>query len=278
MSVTIVSAADLGTFMDDIVNLYVLGIGNATAGCGLGDATGAFGASLAASNLKSDLLSMTSTDFIVQIAAATKRLFDNLDGKKILARGYAAPVLSLIESHIRAAGVDATVTSLETYLKYLNVGSGGTWACLMPYQWRDLYYKWKNAYPAVYNVYFEILQGSTYPNGLRKLVIGTGQTAGTDVDYTKYCGGFPYLNVASRTGTDVVTVTGTAYDPVAKAISTGKTWTCTVNNTGQFVLNVGTAPANSLIVAVTNISAGASLSAGTMYVEAHRPTSRRLIS
>lgn len=263
--------------MDDVVNLFSLGRGVSTGTYGLGVGDGAFGATLAASDLKADILSMSSGDFIAAVASRTNALYDSLNGNKLM-KAQIAGLLASIDRHIRNCDVADAVTSLHSYLSYLNVGAGGTWACLMPYQFRDLYYYWKNSYPSIYNVYFEILQGSTYANGLRKLVIGTGQTAGTDVDYTKYCGGVPYLKVASRTGTDVVTVTGSQYNPATQTVTAGKTWTATVNNTGDFALDEGTADADSLIVAVSGISAGGSLSAGTMYVEAHRPSGRQLIS
>lgn len=274
---TIVSAADLGTYMDDLVNCFHLGRGVTAGVYGLGIGDGVYGSTLAAADLKADILSMTSSDFIAKMAARTNALYTRLSGNTLM-KAQLAGLLSAIDGHVRQCEVSAAITNLHSYLTFLNVDDSTKWQCLMPYQFRDLYYAWKNAYPSIHNVYFEILYGATYANGLRKLVVGTGQTAGTDVDYTKYCGGVPYVIASGITGSGVVTVTGSQFNPADQTVTAGKTWTATVTGNDSFALAVGTASANSLIVAVSNVAAAGGISAGTIYAEARRPSGRQLLS
>lgn len=275
---TIVSAADIAAFMDDLIAVYVKGIGTSGTGYGLGNADGSFGSTLAAANVKAQLTSMTSTDFIAAIAKKASNLYVGMDGPKILARSHIQPILASIDNHIRECELAAAVVDLESYLYYLNITHATKWQALMPYQWRDIYYKIKNTYPDISNLYFEILQGSVYANGLRKHIVGTGNTAGDSVDTTKYAGGFPKVIASNITGSGVVTVTGTQYNPATEAFTAGKTWTATVTGNGTFALAVGTADTDSLIAACSSIAAAAGITVGTIYAEAHRPTSRDLIS
>ena len=127
------------------------------------------------------------------------------------------------------------------------------------------------------NLYYEVLQ-AVYANALAKLVVaGTAFTAGVVVDQTKYAGGTPQINVTAITGSGLVTVTGTAFNPATQQTVAGVTWTATASSTSVIALTPGTAPSNSLIGAVSAISVAAGITAGTIYVEAARPTGRPLL-
>lgn len=207
---------------------------------------------------------------------------------------------ALIKSNALAAGVSA-VTDLDSYLLYLNTGSGGTWSALQDYNWYAIWNALKPAlYPSVSNLYFEVLEGSLsvpnhlYTNGLGKfLVSGSGAgtftkavvegllvsdgSGGAMVDSTKYAGGFPYLNISGLTGTGNVTITADGISPAGSF--TGKTFITSVTTGGSVAVTVGagTAPTNALITHVTSVSVAAGISAGTIYVEAHRPSGRALL-
>lgn len=198
------------------------------------------------------------------IGIPTKRIIDGLSG-------YARRQAS------------ASYSNLDTFLTYLNMNSP-YWVCPVDYRWYTLYNAAFGAsstkYPAQNNLYFEVLQGGTYTNALAKFVVsgaGAGATTlGASISSTLYAGGTPCVNVSSLTGSGVVTVTGTAYDPATGTISTGKTWTATISSGGggRFYLSPGTAAASSYIMAVSAISIAAGITAGTFYIEAERATWR----
>lgn len=192
--------------------------------------------------------------------------------------------LGALESLLRDLALTG-VGSLDQFLTYYNYGSGGTNTALMSPWFRDVFYRWKGAYPTAYNLYYEctqgfVFQGTTHTNALRKLLQGTGQTAGDTIS-TNFAGGLPKLNCTVFNGaSDTVTVTGTQYNPADNTRTAGKTWTATVTATGVFTLASGggtPASANALICAVSGIVAGANITAGSIiFAEAQRPAAPRL--
>jgi hypothetical protein len=119
-------------------------------------------------------------------------------------------------------------------------------------------------------VYFEVLQGTDYPNALRKLVVGTGQTAGYTIDAMMYAGGFAHLKWSGVTGSGTATVTGIWRKPDG----TTATGNGTANVSGASGAASITPPfTDALILSCSNISVSG-VTAGTLYVEAHRPFGR----
>jgi len=252
---------------------------------GPGDTTRAW---KAASDVETAILATVDSSIIVGtpsapgMAADAKRFKDSLDPRKI---GTPRSVLNRIERQVRVLKLTG-VNSLDQFLTYYNGATHGPNLALQNQYFREMFYEWKGSYPTATNLYFEVLLNAvfrsletdtlvetTFSNGLRQLLVGTGQTAGYDIT-TDYAGGVPYLLVSGFAGSsDTVTVTGTEdYHGVRTA---GKTWTATVTGNGPFALSVGTATANALIAAASGIVAGANITASTLItVEAHKPSGR----
>lgn len=171
------------------------------------------------------------------------------------------------------ANAISAINSLETFLQYYNTGAGGYWNCLMPPDWRTLYYNIRNAYPAAYNLYFEVLQGAAYTNALGKLIAsGPTFTDGVAIDSTKYAGGVAQVTTSGFAGAaDTVTVNGTW----RKQDGTTGTGNGTVTVSGNGTVAVSGLPfANALLLDVAGITAGPLITGGTIYAEAKRPSGR----
>jgi hypothetical protein len=215
-------------------------------------------------------LAFQSVDFLAYITAL------NAAAANVDAAAYVASVLqteySALAALCTASGITG-VSSMDTFCTYYNVGAGGPWAALLSPDYRTLYGIFNNdTYPTAYNVYFEVLQGATYANGLRSLAVGGAQTAGQDIDSAKYAGGFGQIKWAGATGSGTVTVTGT-WRKTDGTLRTAAAGTAALSGaTGTAVL---TPPAaNELLVLVTGIAVDAGITAGTIYAEAARPAGR----
>ncbi|MFZ4483744.1 MAG: hypothetical protein ACOYOL_07175 [Chthoniobacterales bacterium] len=274
----ILAAADLAIQLDHLNLGYAKLVGTSGSGYGLGEPGGSYGTADAALDAVTAIAALSDIDQQADLLAAFRAWKDGL-GSLDFYGSKLKPIVNRLAYHALQRGAYA---SLDAWLTYLNVTHATKWQCLAPTQWRDLYYKATGSYPAVNNVYFEVLQGSTYLNALRKSVVtGAGadtETAGQTIDSTNFCGGFAKIVVSGLTGSGVVTVTGTAYNPATQTTSAGVTWTYTVTTNGTFTLAVGTAPADSLIIACSSVTIPAGITAGTIYVEAHRPSGRTLIA
>lgn len=274
----VLTAANLTAILDIACKGYSQLAGTSASDMGIGESGAAYGANESMSKICGELVTIANTDLLGDALNACNQARDKMTTSNI-AKLCIGPALNAINAHIQRRSNATIGKSLEAFMTYYNCTDATKWACLAPSQWRDLYYAWKGVYPSVNNVYFEILQGSTYANGLRKLVVsGATQTAGATIDSTKYCGGFPQIVVSGITGSGVVTVTGTQYNPATKTTTAGKTWTVTASANTTYALAEGTADADSLIVAVSNIAVAAGITAGTIYVEAARPSGRPLVS
>ena len=268
----IITSEELNWTLDECVRYYLRALGSASSGLGMGTLSGSWGAADAVQRMKQVVLRATDLDVAEAMLDKIRTLETNTTGAK-LAQGYLSRLLLSLGSHATQYGL-ANIRFLDDYLTYLNTGAGGTWNAL---QHPDFL----NACPfatSQQNVYFEVLQGATYTNALGKLVgtgAGTGTfTDGVAIDDTLYAGGIPAVRVSGLTGSGVVTVTGSGYDPATGTVVTGVTWTATVTGNGVFFLAVGTAPANTLLLNVSAIAIAAGISAGTFYVETWRPTIR----
>lgn len=219
------------------------------------------------------VIGLADADQIGELQKPANAVYDAVASGALIAQA-AGSVLGGLDAVAKKAAISGVIT-LENFASYYNYGAGGPWNCLYPPDFRDLFYAAKGKYPIAQNVYFEVLQGGTYSNGLRKLIVGGAQTAGQDIDSTAYAGGVGQVKVSGYTDDntgvgDTVTVAGTWRKPDG-TLTTGN-GTATVNNSGTFVL---TPPAsNYLLVKVSSISAGAHITAGTIYAEAKRPSGR----
>jgi hypothetical protein len=247
--------------LNDLIDLwgtYSLRLtGTLATNYGLGDpsAATAFGC-YETIGLIDDAIQDIAADDLEPVAAIIDEYFalkEQTNGPRVAA-SLLASMLSSIQRHVASAGLSG-VTSLDLFLEYYNTGAGGTWTALQDPAFRDLYIAWTGnvAGPKPWNVYKEILEGATYANGVGKgLITGAGAcsfTAGESIDECYYAGGFPKLKYASVTGTGLVTVTGSAFNPATKARVDGVTWTYSIADAaGTATLAVGTAPANSLIL------------------------------
>lgn len=278
-----IDLTDVNLFLDHISRGYARTLGGSSYGVGaIGDTDRAQGSAV---DLLAAVIATADADILVGSATVPGMLSDVSAWKASMsAKKIATPraVLNRIEKQVRALSLTG-VNSLDQFLTYYNYGSGGTNTGLQSQYFRELFYQWKNAYPTARNLYFELLQGAsfggtTFTNGLRKLLVGTGETAGDSIS-TDYAGGVPYLKVSGFAGTSgTVTVTGTQYDPATGTRTAGKTWTVTVTGNGNFALASGggtPASANALICAVSGISAAGSITASTLiYAEAWKPSGR----
>ncbi len=278
-----IALANVNLFLDHICRGYARALGGSSYGIGeSGDTDRAQGA---AADLETAVMATADSSILVGTATVPGILADvsawktSMSAKKV---SVPRSVLNRIEKQVRALNLTG-VNSLDQFLTYYNYGSGGTNTGLQSQYFRILFYQWKNAYPTARNLYFELLQGAsfggtTFTNGLRKLLVGTGETAGDSIS-TDYAGGVPYLKVSGFAGTSgTVTVTGTQYDPATGTRTAGKTWTATVTGNGNFALASGggtSASANALLCAVSGISAAGSITAPTLiYAETWKPSGR----
>lgn len=269
---------DVNLFLDYLCQAYSRILG--ASGFGVGESGDTTRARKSAIDLDAAVIATADSSIIVGTPSVPGMLQDVINWENSLsAVKVATPraVLNRIEKLVRVLELPG-VNSLDQFLTYYNGATHGPNLALQSQYFRKLFYQWKGSYPTATNLFFEltlagVFEGTTFSNGLRQLLVGTGQTAGASIT-TDYAGGVPYLMVSGFAGgSDTVTVTGTEdYHGVRTA---GKTWTATVNGNGAFALSVGTATANSLIAAVSGIVAGGSITAPTLItVESHRPSGR----
>lgn len=192
-----------------------------------------------------------------------------------LADTYAPSVMSVFLAGLNTLCAKAGITGvndLNTFATHFNLNTTTKWQCLFHPDFAELYALWRNgAYPSAHNVYFEVLQGTTYPNGLRRLIVGTGQTAGHTIDSAKYAGGFAQLKWTGVSGSGTVQVSGVW----RKTDGTTDTGTGTVSVSGASGTATVTPPfANALLLSCNSITAAAGITAGTLYAEAARPSGR----
>lgn len=271
-----------GRIIDRATQLGMRYVGASGQTYGVGVPAGSYGAAVAATALLRDVLESADehvTDSLTSVARTLKNT--NADGLAKAARDI-EPIIDALGRHARNQQPAAAVVDLDSYAEYYNCTHATKWQVLFPPYFYDIYLEAKGEAPSRCNIYYEVRQGesyggNTFTNALGKFVAsgaGAGTfTAGFDINATASwaAGGFPWLTMTGITGNGVVTVTGKAFDPATQTVSSGVTWTATVTGDGRWQLAVGTAPANSLIVAVTNITIAAGISAGTIYVESERP-------
>lgn len=276
---SIISPEYLNRHLDNATKTYLRKLAVTGQSYGDGEPGDAWGAAVPLAAMLTDL----GNDTDAQVA---KDLYGSISTAKTdngaLDRS-AALFTALVSALSRNANTNQPTTAvvdLDTMLTYYNTTHATKWQMLQHPSWRTLYTEIKGAAPARQNLYFDVIQGATYTNALAKYVMtgaGTGTlTDGYDIDTSQplTCGGIPVINWASGWAgvSATVTVTCDAYNPATLAVQTAVTMTFTVTGNGRFFRVAGTAATNALIVDVVSIAVGAGITAGTMYVEAERPT------
>lgn len=275
--------------------------GSSSSGFGSGSAAVSFGAKANADAIMTLINGSGDPDIYLTLGKYAQDLVNGTSWQQIVKKVMTAWINGLDRHVYQKSGITG-VGSTDTFLKYYNIGAGGYWNGLQDGRWfRDAYYAAKNAYPSVYNCYFEVLQGTLnasthlYSLGLGRFVT-SGAGAGTftkatlegelvtdgagfgKIDGTKFAGGVASVVVSGLSGSGVLTMTGNGYDPVTESIVTGKTWTKTISGNTTYDFDGGTGfTGNILLLEVTNVSIAAGITAGTFYIQARRPTGRPLI-
>lgn len=276
----IVTTTALNAILDNCCGYYLDVLGTSASGFGYGTGPSSWGASTKATNIQNAVTASSDLAFISNMSTSALQL-GNLSTGVIQAGADLSPILFALQQNINSNTPSATVNSIDTYLTYLNTSNPASyWAALQNPAWYTLGSAWfTGRAPSAWNSYADAPSGNTvaptYAGGLGTLVVGTGFTAGVTIDATKYAGGFPALIASGITGSGVVTVTGNARNPVSfQTPVVGVTWTVTVTSNGTFALVPGTAPASSLILQVTGISAAGGISAGTIEAVSQAPAGR----
>ena len=269
-----ITTANLILLLDKVSAAYLAALGTNASGFGLGTAGDTVRAYKKFGDLLTLVLALNDADQVLSLLSDTQQTQRNCDTLTAFAQ-MASRLGTALNNEARRSGnvlgLSSTITDLNSFARYYNTGAGGPWLCLFAPDFRAIYFALYGVNPDASNTYFEVLQGATYANALRKLVVGTGMTAGFDIDSTAYAGGFGQLNVSGLTGTGIVTATGDWRD-VAGNVLTAQNGTVNVTANGVFVL---TPPAtNALLIKVTNITVPGGITAGTIYAEAKRPTGR----
>lgn len=291
MATNIISNLACTEFLDALASIYLKLRGSDPAGAGAPSNPNGFGLGLedgnwGAASLVEDvvqavvdaaLVGVDGIDPIVALGQAAQNLKSRINTKTVAANLLTDPIGAL-RNHIAAAQIEGA-TDIDSFLTVRNTVDPSKWQIMVPPAFALLYKDVTNTDLSKENVWFEVLQGSVYTNALGKLIVGTGYSDGFSIDNTYYAGGFPKIKVVGVAGTGVITVTGTAFNPANKQSVTGKTWVYNLVEAvdGTYALAPGggsAAPSNSLILDVTGVAVDPSITAGTIYVEAHRPTGR----
>jgi hypothetical protein len=231
------------------------------------------------------IASCNDIDTVVGLGLATQTLHSRCDAT-IVAMNIYSDWLSSLGNHVAQAG-SANFTTFPAWLQYYNLTYATKWSLMVPYTFAEVYYACLGARLPWFNVWWEILQGSTYTNGAGKLnyATPTAITDGAAADDTLYAGGLLKIKLVgcTFTGTVTLTITGKAVSPTTAystgTFESGKTWVVTLtsadNGSSTKLVPVGTATADSLCCDVTAMSAsGGTWSAGDIYAELHRPAGR----
>jgi hypothetical protein len=274
------SAANFVSLTDKLTAWWNTGLGTDASGYGLRTAGATAGAYQKAADYR-DLLAATihDPDYNAKLSAGALKFVTDTDAVNVLGNIAGPDALTPLEVFAGQAGLSA-VTDIASFATYYNVGAGGAWNALLAPDFASLYYAWKQAYPPNTVCYFEVLQGSTYTNGLGKFVV-SGAGAGTFTDgvaipynsagVANFAGGFGQVKWSGATGSGTITVAGVWM----KTDGTVASGNGTVSLSGASGTGVLTPPfTNALLLDVTNITIAAGITAGTLYAEAKRPTGR----
>ncbi|MCH8978464.1 MAG: hypothetical protein IH945_04385 [Armatimonadetes bacterium] len=290
--------ADLNTILDRLASAQAKTVGTSASGYGVG--TASYGAKKEVDTAETTLAAIDDNDPVLDYGKALQSFRDRMTTAQLMIAA-GSDFFAGLDRHASRFGA-GVYTTIDGWLTDLNT-TGTKWEAVQDRFFRDLYNAVKGGsfFPSPENIYFEVLQGTfddpthLYTEGLGKFVVVgevfteavlegslvAGLTATARIDPAKYAGGVGNLKVSGFAGSaDDVTVTGYGFDPATKAITAaGKTWITSVSADGDtaIVVGGGSAPADSQIIEVTGIAAGGNITAGTIYVEAKRPSGRLLV-
>lgn len=298
---SLISVSNMSSLIDSSCDWARDIYGSSSSGYGSGSSLVSFGAKANADAIMTLINGSGDPDIYLTLGKPAQDLVSATNWQQIVKKIMAGWINGLDRHVYRKSGISG-VSSLDTFLKYYNIGAGGYWNGLQDGRWfREIYYAVKNAYPSVYNCYFEVLQGTLnaathlYSYGLGRFV-ASGAGAGTftkatlegelitdgsgfgKIDSSKYAGGIAQVVSSGLGGSGVLTMTGNGYDPDTQTVVTGKTWTKTISGDTTSDFDGGTGVSgNILLLEVTNVTIAAGITAGTFYIQARRPTGRALI-
>lgn len=259
------------TIVDNRTHGYLKELGTVGSGYGIGDSSLAlasdWGASLTARNLLNycqsllDASSNPDYSLTAPLSKAASDVATNKGWKSRVFKETERKFLNALGGVVKDAGLGATVVGLDSFCGYYNTGAGGPYTCLLPPDFRDLYYLIYSAYPTAANV---------YPNAITNMAqqtAGGAFAAGTAVDSTKYAGA-AILNavVPAYTGAGgTITVTGT----VRKADGTtaaARTFTGTIPTNGGTTVALTPTVAGDKMITVSGITLPGGVTAGVVVV------------
>lgn len=272
----VIPISNLNVVLDNLVAAYLRLVGSTTSpGNGLGDSGATWGAQKELADALAELLNIADATTISDLAPGINRMRDELTAAKVF-RAFNS-LLGRLDVHARKQA-STSYTTADSLLVWRNTGETTKWQCLQHPSLREMWFAARGTYPSPSVCAFPVVQGATYAQGLGGFAVsgaGTGTfTNGAAVDSSKYAGGLPQIRATSLTGSGNVTVTGVGFNPATKAVTGSVTWITNVTGTGATAMTVGagTAPADCLLVDVTNISIAAGITAGQLYVEAAAPS------
>jgi len=189
----LVSSDRLIYLCDKLVQAYVRANSASGQSYGVGEYGDTDRSAGCIADISTNVLASSDTSYIAGILRGVQQAGTNMSSARMVGQAI-FPLLGQLNNYFRTQGSSSTYSSLDTYLKYMNVGAGGTTALPMDHRWRTLFngaFGGSN-YPATCNLIQEILQGSTYTNAMGKSV-GTGAgtntyTAGETILSTSYGG------------------------------------------------------------------------------------------
>jgi hypothetical protein len=278
-----ITAAQVVSFTDKLVAMSTVALGTNASGYGIGDTSDTSRAYFKMTDTSTGLESIRRAFADPDIEQYFIATMSTLKAKQpsLYNRSITPLVVSLKQACVASMlnlGQNSS-TSVDLFAKYYNIGAGGPWNCLFAPGWYTLHNDTVGSYPSPYNTYFEVVQGSTYTNGMYKVTCnstsgGSSPTDGFAIDSTKYAGCFPYIRTSSVTGGGLVTVAGTWRKTDGTTASGNGTITLTSTPANNAYALTSLPFTNALLLDVTGITLATTLTGGTIYVESKAPSGR----
>src|SRR5581483_5945010 len=160
-----ITAATVVSLTDKVGALYDAALGSSTTMDGLGDSTQVWGASKKANDLVVLVQALTDPGQQVALLKPANDLQNQMTAKLQLAPDL-VQFFNNLKQLCAATSAVTGASSLDSFLKYYNIGAGGPWNALLHPDFATIFQQINNGVAlSAFNVYFEILQGATYTNG-----------------------------------------------------------------------------------------------------------------
>ena len=136
----VITATDLNAHLDELCRMYLRALGTEASGYGMGVKGGSWGAAGVVASLKAALLAIPDTNPTRALVGPVEDIEPGCNAAAVMG-GLASPIVSALNQHIGRfqVGGASPVRTIDDYLLYLNIDTGGTWAALQHPSWRDLY-------------------------------------------------------------------------------------------------------------------------------------------